>query len=356
MSEETLTIQSHKGPYSVAFGPPFAGLEKGLGEKGHLIIDEKVATLYREILAPALEGGRVVSIKATEENKSLEQIPNYINRLTKNGIRRGDELVAVGGGIIQDIAAFIAAVLFRGVAWRFYPTTLLAQADSCIGSKTSINVGGYKNQVGTFTPPQSIHIAVEVLETLTSADFRSGLGEVIKVHLIAGRGDFNAVRAAYPALRRDRKLLIATIRRSLEIKKVLIEKDEFDQKERLTLNYGHSFGHALEAATSYAIPHGIAVTIGIAMANFISKEWGLLSPRDEEAIYPLLRQNYDGFEKTPIPKDRFFESLARDKKNVGKDVSLILTKGPGVVFRGLYPFDTPFRDLCTRFFSLLDIR
>lgn len=351
MAEKRMMIESYKGPYPVDFGPAFAGLEKELGEKEFLIIDSNVANLYASVLASALASSRVLRIEATEANKSLEKISDYVLTLTKQGIKRGCTLVAVGGGILQDITAFLAAVLFRGMPWRFYPTTLLAQADSCIGAKSSINVGGYKNQVGTFTPPDGIHIAIDVLETLTDADFRSGIGEMIKVHLIKSRDDFKTLEENYPKLRRDKKVLLETIYRSLKIKKELIEVDEFDQKERLVLNYGHSFGHAIEGATHYKIPHGIAVTMGVEMANYVSREFGFITDAVYREIQPVLRQNYSGFEQVDIPLDPFFESLSKDKKNIGKDVSLLLTRGPGNVFKDRYPNDERFQSLCKSYFK-----
>ena len=143
MSE--LVVQSHRGPYTVRFGAPFAGLEDGLGPKEHLLVDARVAELYHPALAHALAGPSVLRIEATEASKSLERFPAYVTHLLEHGIQRDHRLIAVGGGIVQDITAFIAATLLRGLPWRFYPTTLLAQADSCIGSKSSVNVGRYKN-------------------------------------------------------------------------------------------------------------------------------------------------------------------------------------------------------------------
>lgn len=348
-----LVIQSHRGPYVVHFGPTFAGLEQGLQPNEHLLIDARVADLYAPILAKALSGHSVLRLEAAEANKSLEKIPVYLQHLLQQGIKRGHRLVAVGGGILQDIAAFIAAILFRGLAWRFYPTTLLAQADSCIGSKSSINVAGFKNQVGTFTPPESIHIATEVLETLTDADFRSGLGEIIKVHLIAGWENFRWVEKNYARLGKEKTILIEAIRRSLAIKKELVEKDEFDLKERLVLNYGHSFGHAIESATCYRIPHGIAVTMGMAMANFVSKALGLMAEDTCQTIYPLLKRNYACFERVSIPLPGFFEALAKDKKNTREEITLILSRGPGKVFKERVSNDDRFQSLCRESFKAI---
>ncbi|MBI3317661.1 MAG: 3-dehydroquinate synthase [Candidatus Omnitrophica bacterium] len=348
---EDLVIQSHKGPYRVRFGSPFEGLESGLGAREHLLVDARVAELYAGPLAAALKGPSVLRIEATEENKSLERFPAYIGHLLKHGIRRDHTLVAVGGGVLQDIAAFLAAILHRGIAWRFHPTTLLAQADSCIGSKSSVNVAGYKNQLGTFTPPKEIRISTDLLETLSEVDLRSGIGEMIKVHLISGREDTQGIAADYPRLLTDRPVLLRRIRRSLEIKRELIERDEFDRDERLVMNYGHSFGHAIESATRFQVPHGIAVTIGMDLANYLSWAWGFLGRELFEEIHPLLAANIRGFEEVEIPEEHLFLALGRDKKNLGGDLSLILTRGPGRMFRGRVPQDENLRRICRDYFK-----
>lgn len=349
---DELRIQSHRGPYTVRFGRLFEGLECGLASNEHLIIDSKVAELYAKVLAPALEGSSVLRIDATEANKSLERLPAYVTHLIERGIKRDHVLVAVGGGIIQDITAFIAATLLRGVPWRFYPTTLLAQADSCIGSKSSINIGPYKNQLGTFTPPEEIHIGMEVLGTLSEADIRSGIGEMIKVHIIAGWAQVRAITADYERIPSDPTVMRAYIRRSLELKQAKVEADEFDCGERLVMNYGHSFGHAIESATAYAVPHGIAVTIGMDMANYLSWQLGLIDESVYRELHVVLSKNSRGFEDTPIPEAAFFDALARDKKHRDTDLSLVLMRGPGQVFRGRYANDARFRELCRDYVRL----
>jgi 3-dehydroquinate synthase len=127
---------------------------------------------------------KVLIIEATEENKSLAQFPAYVDSLFGLNVRRGQKLVAIGGGIIQDITCFLAATMMRGLPWMFYPTTLLAQSDSCIGSKSSINSGEVKNILGTFTPPEQVVIDVDFLKTLEEKDIFSGIGEMIKVHAV----------------------------------------------------------------------------------------------------------------------------------------------------------------------------
>lgn len=353
---DELVIQSHMGPYRVRFGPAFEGLESGLAGEEHLLTDARVAALYARELAAALGSQSVLRIEATETNKSLEQFPIYASHLIDRGIKRDHILIAVGGGIIQDITAFLAATLLRGVSWRFYPTTLLAQADSCIGSKSSVNVGRYKNQLGTFTPPTEAMISTDVLGTLSDAEIRSGVGEMLKVHIIAGWEDTRAIMADYDRMITNRGVLARYLRRSLEIKQAKIEADEFDRGERLVMNYGHSFGHAIESATDYRIPHGIAVTIGMDMANYVSWRLGFIDQAVYDELHALLAENYAGFQQERIPEQALFTALTKDKKNVGSDLSLILMRGPGRVFRGRYAFDDQLRSLCRDYLAMLASR
>lgn len=348
---DELVIQSHRGSYTVRFGKAFAGLENGLRESEHLIVDAKISKLYSRELCAALSGRSVLVIEATEENKSIERFPAFVNHLLARGVRREHVLMAVGGGIIQDITAFMAATLLRGLAWRFYPTTLLAQADSCIGSKSSVNVGRYKNQLGTFTPPKDVWISTDILDSLDETDIRSGIGEMIKVHIIAGWEDARRIAADYSRLATDKHILAHYIRRSLEIKKIKIEADEFDRGERLVMNYGHSFGHAIESATNYAIPHGIAVTMGMDMANYVSLRLGLIEQEVYDEIHLLLALNYSGFDPVGIPEEGFFKALSKDKKNTGHALSLILMRGPGQLFRYPIPDDEHFRSICRNYFA-----
>jgi len=189
-----LTIQSHRGPYAVHFEEhPFAALAAAGTERRHFVIDARVAALYATQLAPILEAPSVLCVDANESNKSMERFPNYVRHFVDHGARRADCLVAIGGGVIQDITAFVAATLFRGLDWEFHPTTLLAQADSAIGSKSSVNVGALKNVLGTFTPPRAVYIATAVLDTLADVDIRSGIGEMLKVHIISGPDHFKTI-------------------------------------------------------------------------------------------------------------------------------------------------------------------
>ncbi len=324
---KTLTIQSHKGPYHVSFQENISldTLTDDILQKSHVIIDKTVAEIYKNKLSQIQNAQSVLYIEATEQNKSLEQFPQYISHLVSNKIRRNHQLIAIGGGIIQDITCFLAATLLRGVNWWFIPTTLLAQADSCIGSKSSINCAGAKNILGTFTPPNKILIYTEFLQTLGVHELHSGIGEMIKVHAINGAEALNKISLDYDNLFTNQYTLLQYLKRSLEIKKDIIEQDEFDQHIRNIMNYGHTFGHAIEAATQYAIPHGIAVTIGMDMANYLASKYDSNKQTFYKQMHPILKRNYQAFSKHTIPFDIFLNAISKDKKNEGKNsISAIL--------------------------------
>lgn len=343
-------IASHTGPYRVRFASgALATLAEATPEQAIVVVDDLVAELYREDLREILERPSTLRIVAEEPNKSLERMPDYVDHLVAHGVRRGQVLVAVGGGIIQDVVCFLAATLLRGMAWRFVPTTLLAQTDSCIGSKSSINVRAAKNVVGTFTPPRDVLIDVELLETLEEDEIRSGIGEMLKVHAIAGPARFDEIAADYPALAgadRDRPTLAAYIARSLSYKQRLVELDEFDRGPRLVMNYGHSFGHAIESATSYGVPHGIAITIGMDMANHVARALGRTGDDQVRRMHGVLAANYRGYADTPVPLERFFGAIANDKKNTASGLRLVLPDHDGVIALVEESAGEPFRTAC----------
>lgn len=349
---EPLVIQSHRGPYTAVFDEEaFSNLNANVPSQAHFIIDDRVAQLYAAELSQVLKSPSVLRIEATEANKSLDKFPAYVNHLVSCSVRRGHVLVAIGGGIMQDITCFLAATLLRGLDWHFYPTTLLAQADSCIGSKSSINVGKIKNVLGTFTPPVRIFINTKVLATLEEGDIRSGIGEMLKVHVIDGPESFDRIAQDYNRLMSDPELMRHYIHRSLEIKKSIIEQDEFDRGIRNIMNYGHSFGHAIESATDFAIPHGIAVTMGMDMANFAALRLGLIERNLYEHMHPILAANYANYERLEIPLEEFLAALARDKKNTDSRLSLILPDPKAMVARGFYPCDENFRSICSDYLA-----
>jgi 3-dehydroquinate synthase len=318
-----LLIASHKGTYGVNFKDLTVSDIRALGT--HFIVDRNV-----------IESGSLpncVYIEATEENKSYENIGPVIESLLGMNLKRDSVLVAVGGGITQDIACFIATTFVRGIAWKFVPTTLLAQADSCIGSKSSINFGKTKNLLGSFTPPNEVIISSHWLNTLEEKDINSGIGEIIKLYIIDGQD------VSHDVIRSD---LDAAVFNSLLIKKRFIEKDEFDQGVRQILNYGHCFGHAIESVTDFAIPHGIAVSMGMAVANQVAVLEGLIGHDEHEE---LLHDNFKEFASVPINGAGVLSALTKDKKNTSSKINIILPTGPDIVKQGFAPCDE-FWEIC----------
>ena len=350
---ELMEIQSHKGSYCVEFDDEcieqFAGWDF---DTTHFIVDRKVTQLYPEQLQPILEAPSVLLLDAFETNKSLEKLPDYVEFLVDKRIRRNHKLVAIGGGIMQDITSFLATTLLRGVEWVFFPTTLLSQADSCIGSKSSINCRGTKNILGTFNPPKIIYLSTRFLRTLELSELKSGVGEMLKVHAIAGPGDFQSIASDFDALFSNSAMMMKRIQRSLEIKKEYIEKDEFDKGPRLVFNYGHSFGHAIEAATNFAIPHGIAVSIGCDMANYCAFRLGISTKQIWKRMSPTFKANYQGYEKVEIPFESFISALGKDKKNTGKDsYSLILPDKNAKIVKDSFTNSQALRDIFRDFLT-----
>jgi len=224
VSNKVITIQSHKGKYLVSFiSGGMDQLNNVPVEDAVYIIDKNIAQLYKDRLGNILSSQRVIKIEATEENKSLDRIPGYVDELVTLNIRRDQPLIAIGGGIIQDITCFLATTVMRGLPWIFYPTTLLAQSDSCIGSKSSINSGEVKNILGTFTPPNEVVVDVDFLQTLEQREIFSGIGEMLKVHAINSPESFNLISAAYEDVLKDPVIMEKFIHNSLSMKKKLIK-------------------------------------------------------------------------------------------------------------------------------------
>jgi 3-dehydroquinate synthase len=328
-----LTIKSRAHEYAVE---EFASLESALLAVNHrdrscYLLDRRFAELYAETLRPILPAAQVVYVEASEQNKSFEALTPVFLELLKCGLKRDGAIIVVGGGVLQDIGCFIASVLFRGVRWELIPTTLLAQADSCIGSKSSINIGSYKNQIGTFYPPHRVRLTSSVLASLPWDEIRSGMGEIIKLQLLAGETGFRELMHDLADFRGDSTVLSKWVARSMAVKKPYIEADEYDRGIRNLLNYGHTFGHAYESATHYAIPHGIAVILGMLTATHLSARLGLVKAEHFAQLQASLLPWHQPYSRhlRQASLDEIFQAIKRDKKNTGQTVNCILTRGFG---------------------------
>jgi len=334
-----LAIKSSIRDYEVFFrNSIYETLSTEIQPDDVILIDENVFHNLKSKVQKFITNGKYITINATEKQKSYSSLALVIENLIGNQFRRGNRLIAIGGGITQDITAFIASMLYRGVEWIFFPTTLLAQADSCIGGKTSINIGKFKNQLGNFYPPEKILIIPEFVKTLPKLDFKSGMGEMLHFFLVSSEEDFEYYQDSYLGAFTDENILLALVKRNLEIKKGFIEIDEFDKGERLLLNYGHSFGHVIESLTNYNIPHGIAVSYGMDIANFISVKLGFIKESLRLRVRSQLKKIWLGTSLGNIDVAVFEKALSQDKKNIGNTYQLILTKGIGkMLMYGIRP-------------------
>jgi 3-dehydroquinate synthase len=262
-------IASKDGSYRVS-------VESGLAARALSRQDEAIVlhdAFFAALVAPL--GNNSVSIVADERHKSLDALPAVISRMRELGANRHTHLIAIGGGVIQDIAAFCAAVFMRGLSWSYLPTTLLAMADSCIGGKSSINVGGYKNLVGTINPPKQVLIDPDFVRTLSDEQMVDGFCEAAKICFCRDAKTFEKYLALDARPGMAGQALETMLCLTLDAKRWFIEIDEFDRRERLLLNFGHTFGHAIESASDFRMSHGCAVGLGMLCAINLGAKMGV---------------------------------------------------------------------------------
>lgn len=270
----------------------------------------------------------VIWIEASEEAKAFQETLPLFIALKKAGLGRSSRIAAIGGGVVQDIATFVASLYMRGISWSYVPTTFLGMTDSCLGGKSSINAGPYKNLIGNFHPPSQIDILPVFARTLPAEEIAGGAAEAAKICFCHGASSFaNYERLAAPVLSGDwqepelAKLLYTT----LVVKQWFIEVDEFDQAERRLLNYGHTWGHALETATMFAIPHGLAVAVGMmASIEFTGHQ------RSSQALWShcqtLLKPVLKRSQIHAFDPERFIKAFQGDKKHSPGFYHLIVPK------------------------------
>jgi 3-dehydroquinate synthase len=305
-----------------------------------LAVDEGVRTRWAPAAHASLEAAglraHVVPLHADENEKSMAAVERVWAAMLQAGMQRGDALVALGGGIVGDLAGFAAATFLRGIPLIMAPTTLLAMVDASIGGKTAVNLplpkGGLgKNLAGAFHAPSWVLCDVETLATLSDRDFRCGMAECIKHALIADPSMLSWMRGACASiLAREPATLEELVRRSAAIKAAVVSRDEFERGERAHLNLGHTFGHALEAVLHDRLRHGEAVAIGLVAATAASKAAGWWPEADPDDVAAALAQV--GLPtKFPVPVDRaaLHAAMGFDKKGSGGRRRLVLLRGPG---------------------------
>ena len=348
---DLMAIKSKIRDYNVHFVEDFTlSLRNLIEQESFFIIDSIVYGIQKEKIDQLIIPEKRLIIEAHERNKTVDKCLEIIEILVEKNFRRNRPITALGGGVIQDITAFTASILYRGVDWTFIPTTLLAQADSCIGGKTSINLNQRKNLVGSFFPPSNIYIDTGFLESLTEEDIFSGIGEMLHFYFYSGSTLFERLISEKAEVLHNRYLLKRYIAKSLQIKKQVIEIDEFDKGERNKFNYGHTFGHALESLSGYKIKHGQAVTVGMDIANYLSLSLGSMNQEIFDKTHILLVKNFPDYRWGQFDIEQYVQYLAKDKKNIGNDLTCILAEGPGRLFKKRIPMNESFKEIIQEYF------
>lgn len=324
-----MIIKSSTKNYNVNIFTDFEKVKNiDIDEKTFVVIDKTLYGLYKEELFANIPEKQLYIIEALEENKTIDTALEICEILTGIPAKRNAKLISFGGGIVQDVTGFVANILYRGINWTFYPTTLLAACDSCIGGKTSLNYKKFKNLLGTFFPPDEINICTPFFKTLSEKDFQSGLGEVVKFNVMYGEKGITRIEDNIDALlRREDSKLEEFVNNSLLFKKDFIEEDEFDKGVRIHLNFAHTFGHAFETMSNYVIPHGTAVAMGTIVANRISLSRGWLNEqqvnRVENVLWKIIHVDADSIK---VDMDEVIAAIHKDKKQVGNDLTAVLMK------------------------------
>lgn len=308
-----------------------------LGIKGIklcIVTDSNVGPIYAEQLKEVLErtGNKVYifTIPAGEANKTLDVVQTVYTYLIEEHFERRDMIVALGGGVVGDLAGFTAATYLRGIDFIQVPTSLLAQVDSSIGGKTGVDFAKYKNMVGAFHMPRLVYINIDTLSTLSVRLFNSGFGEIIKHGLIKNREYFDYLDTNYEHIKTlEPEYIMETVYGSCLIKADVVNNDPTEKGERALLNFGHTLGHAVEKLMNFSLYHGECVALGMICASYISKERGYISEDDYAAIRKMLRKY--GFPTKVEGLDIFsiLEVSKSDKKMENGVVKFILLKQLG---------------------------
>jgi 3-dehydroquinate synthase len=348
---QTLTVDLGERSYPILLGPGLLQSAPVLASNipsGDLLLvsNTVVAPLYAERLKQALQlalpGRRLIELILPdgEAHKTLGSASRMFDVMIANRLGRDAVILALGGGVIGDLAGFVAACYQRGVSFVQLPTTLLADVDSSVGGKTAVNHPGGKNMIGAFHQPRAVIIDTELLSSLPARELRAGLAEIIKYGLIWDAAFFAWLESNLDLLlSREPAALSHAIYRSCQIKSEIVSRDEREQDERAVLNLGHTFGHAIEAATGYVEwLHGEAVGMGLIMAADMSQRLGQLDARDLRRLVALLERAGLPVSAPQIGAAQAFDYMRIDKKVKSNRVRLVLLRGIGeAAMTGDYP-------------------
>ena len=338
---EKLTVGLGERSYPIWIG---SGILENLGaalqavdfpRRVAMITNTTVGRLYGATVLNSLASAGFTAVPVElpdgEEYKNLQTLERVYDSLIDHGFDRSCGILALGGGVIGDLAGFAAATFLRGIPFVQVPTTLLSQVDSSVGGKTGVNHPLGKNLIGAFYQPRHVHIDVETLRTLPPREFAAGMAEVIKYGIIRDRPFFDWLAGERENLGRLRpESLVRAVKRSCQIKADVVEVDEKENSLRAILNFGHTFGHAVETLAGYGrIKHGEAVAIGMVVAATAARELGLCTPEEVAAIRGILEAFGLPVVPPPFSLEDYLQAMGRDKKIREGTLRLVLNQGIG---------------------------
>ena len=328
----TVKVNASKS-YEIVIGaglltaPPESFWAKVAGRTVMIVSDDHVWPLYGEALRRLLaeKGTRAERFVFPhgEEQKDLRTYRELVEAMNAVPMTRSDLIIALGGGVVGDLAGFAAATYQRGIDFIQIPTSLLAAVDSSVGGKTGLDLATGKNQIGAFYQPVLVLCDVDTLETLPEAEYRNGCAEIIKYAMLGSEELFASIRET-PVRDQYEEVIGACV----SMKRDLVEQDEFDRGARMLLNFGHTVGHAVETLSGYSVPHGKAVAIGMAVMSRAAAKLGLLKEAERDALLSLLRQ-YELLAETEYPAELLASAMMKDKKKQGARLSVIVPERTG---------------------------
>ncbi len=319
-----IEINGTTGNSTILIGESLQNLQKYTNSKEIVIITDKNVRRYYAKYFPHCE---VIEIGIGEEIKNLDTVQKIYRKLVELELNRSSFVIGIGGGIVCDITGFVGSTYLRGVRFGFVSSTLLSQVDASVGGKNGVNFCGYKNMVGVFNQPEFVICDMNLLKTLPEKEIICGLAEVVKHAVIRDSDLFLYLEEHYnKALDLNTDIIEKLVYDSILIKSSIVNRDEKEKGERRKLNFGHTFGHAIEKTTG--IPHGEAVSLGMMVAAALSAKRDLLSREDIRRIEELLKKL-----KLPtrlqIDGERVIEALRKDKKREGESINFVLLHGIG---------------------------
>jgi 3-dehydroquinate synthase len=321
---ETITINADSGPSNILIGERLANLPQYVPvAKPIIITDVNVGQLY----PLGSTAGNVITIGTGEKIKTLDTVRDIYDHLVSSGVDRSAFIVGIGGGIVCDITGFAASTFLRGVRYGFVATTLLAQVDASVGGKNGVNFQGYKNMVGLFHQPEFVICDPDLLKTLPRKEIACGLAEIVKHAAIADADLFAYLEAhAEAILALERQAIEKLVRVSVRIKSSIVSRDETEKGERRLLNFGHTFGHAIEKVSGAV--HGEAVSMGMVIASALSVKKGLLSVEEDRRLRAILK-NLNLPTRSAASRQKILDAITKDKKKAGDHIHFVLLDGIG---------------------------